>query len=60
MLETPKRAIDVFDVMFRRAVGLSLLTFATGEALAHLNCLIRRQQVVRELDADGIAWYRRA
>lgn len=57
-LRQPKRATDVFDVLFRRRVGLSLLTFATGEALAHLNCLIHRRQVVRELDADGIAWYR--
>jgi glyoxylase-like metal-dependent hydrolase (beta-lactamase superfamily II) len=57
-LQQPKRAVDVFDVMFRRRVGPSLLSFATGEALAHLNCLIRRRQVVRELDAAGIAWYR--
>lgn len=57
-LREPKRGIDVFHVMFRRPVGLSLLTFATGEALAHLNCLIHRGQVVRELDAEGIAWYR--
>lgn len=60
MLSTPKRAIDVFSVMFRRSVGLSLLSFATGEALAHLNCLIQRGQAVRELDVHGIAWYRTA
>ncbi|HVS77263.1 MAG TPA: MBL fold metallo-hydrolase [Steroidobacteraceae bacterium] len=58
VLRQPKRAIDVFDVMFRRRVSLSLLTFATGEALAHLNCLIHRGQAVRELDSAGIAWYR--
>ena len=54
----PKRAIDVFDTMFRRPVGPGLLSFATGEALAHLNCLIHRRQAVVKLDADGIAWYR--
>lgn len=59
-LRERKRAIDVFDVLFRRRVGLSLLTFATGEALAHLNCLIQRGQAVRELDSEGIAWYRSA
>ena len=59
-LRSPRRAIDVFEVMFRRPVGPSLLTFATGEALAHLNCLIHRRQAVREVDADGIAWYREA
>lgn len=59
-LRQPKRAVDVFDVMFRRPVGLSLLTLATGEALAHLNCLMYRRQIARELDAEGIAWYRTA
>ena len=59
-LREPKRVLDVFGVMFRRRVGLSLLTLATGEALAHLNCLIRRGQMTRELDAEGIAWYRSA
>ena len=56
-LRSPKRVIDVFDVMFRRRVGLSLLTLATGEALAHLNRLLYRGQATRELDAAGIAWY---
>ena len=58
VLREPKRAIDIFDVMFQRRVGLSLLSFATGEALAHLNWLIRRREAVRDLDAEGIAWYR--
>jgi hypothetical protein len=31
---------------------------ATGEALAHLNCLITRGVAVREEDASGIGWYR--
>ena len=53
----PRRAVDVFEVMFRRRVGLDLLTFATGESLAHLSCLVHRGQVVREL-AGGVAWYR--
>lgn len=57
-LRERKRAIDVFDVMFHRRVGLSLLTFATGEALAHLSHLIHRGEAVRELDAEGVAWYR--
>ena len=58
MLREPKRAIDVFGVMFRHRVDMDLLTLATGESLAHLNCLIHRGQAVRELDAAGIAWYR--
>ncbi|HEY1872939.1 MAG TPA: MBL fold metallo-hydrolase [Steroidobacteraceae bacterium] len=59
-LATPKRAIDVFGVLFRRHVGADMLIMATGESVAHLNCLIARQLVVRELDASGVAWYRRA
>jgi glyoxylase-like metal-dependent hydrolase (beta-lactamase superfamily II) len=57
-LREPKRAIDVFDVMFRRSISPGLLGFATGETLAHLNWLIHRRKVARELDADGVAWYR--
>ena len=58
-LATPKRAIDVFGVLFRRQVGADMLIMATGESVAHLNCLIARQLAVRELDASGVAWYRR-
>ena len=31
---------------------------ATGEALAHLNCLMARGQATVTTDADGVAWYR--
>ena len=57
-LRDPKRAIDLFDILFRRRVSLGLLTLATGEALAHLNCLMGRGQARCETDANGIAWYR--
>lgn len=59
-LRQPRRVVDVFDVMFRRRVGLPLLTLATGEALAHLNHLIYRRIAARDLDTGGIAWYRAA
>jgi glyoxylase-like metal-dependent hydrolase (beta-lactamase superfamily II) len=59
-LATPKRAVDVFGALFARAIGPDLLGMATGEALAHLNCLIGRGLAVREADADGVAWYRAA
>jgi glyoxylase-like metal-dependent hydrolase (beta-lactamase superfamily II) len=58
-LATPKRAIDVFSVLFRRHVGADMLIMATGESVAHLNCLIARELAVREIDASGVAWYRR-
>jgi glyoxylase-like metal-dependent hydrolase (beta-lactamase superfamily II) len=54
-----KRAIDIFGILFRRTVHGDHLTMATGESLAHLNCLVRRGKVVRQIDASGVAWYER-
>ena len=30
---------------------------ATGETLAHLNCLLGRRRITRIADADGVNWY---
>jgi len=57
-LATPKRAVDLFGVLFRRSIGMDMLGFATGESLAHLNCLISRDEVKREEDTSGVSWYR--
>jgi glyoxylase-like metal-dependent hydrolase (beta-lactamase superfamily II) len=57
-LVEPKRAIDVFSLLFRRRVGSEMLAMASGESVAHLNCLIRRGRITREDDAAGVAWYR--
>ena len=54
----PRRVIDVFGALFARPIGPDLLGMATGEALAHLNCLIGRGLVTRQADNDGVAWYR--
>jgi len=59
-LTQPKRAVDVFGVLFRRTVGADMLIMATGESVAHLNCLLARGLALRELDPSGVAWYRRA
>jgi hypothetical protein len=58
-LATPRRAVDVFGVLFRRRVGVDMLSFATGESIAHLNCLMARGLAVREADASGVSWYRK-
>lgn len=58
-LAAPRRAVDVFALLFRRRVGVEMLSMATGESVAHLNCLMARGLVVRERDAAGVAWYRR-
>ena len=59
-LASPKRALDLFGVLFHRRIGADMLSMATGESIAHLNCLIGRRLAVREIDAAGIAWYRRS
>ncbi len=56
----PRRVVDVFSVLFRRKIEGGLLGLATGESLAHLNCLIGRGQAVRERDENGVDWYRAA
>jgi len=58
-LEAPKRAVDVFSLLFRRRVGVEMLSMATGESVAHLNCLMHRDLATREVDAAGVVWYRR-
>jgi glyoxylase-like metal-dependent hydrolase (beta-lactamase superfamily II) len=57
-LAAPRRAIEVFGALFRRHIGLDMLGMATGESLAHLNCLIARGLATRSSDAAGISWYR--
>ena len=59
-LHEPQRAVDAFGLLFRRAVGPDLMSMATGESLAHLNCLMARGLAARDTDAAGIAWYRQA
>lgn len=63
MLGEPRRATDVFGALFGRPIAesdVSLLGMATGESQACLNYLLHRGEVDRQLDADGVAWYRLA
>jgi hypothetical protein len=60
-LGEPKRAVDVFGALFARPIGesdVALLGMATGESVACLNHLVRRGEASRDIDADGVAWYR--
>jgi glyoxylase-like metal-dependent hydrolase (beta-lactamase superfamily II) len=57
-LVEPKRAVDVFGLLFKRRIDADQKGMATGEAVAHLNCLMHRQKVSREADKDGVWWYR--
>ncbi|MFN9834166.1 MAG: MBL fold metallo-hydrolase [Phenylobacterium sp.] len=58
LLEEPKRAIDTFHILFRRKIDRWTLGMATGESLAHLNCLMTRGLAVRSQDEAGVDWYR--
>lgn len=53
----PQRSVDVFGALFPAAVTSAVLGFATGEAIAHLNCLMARRRVVRQAGPDGVFWY---
>jgi glyoxylase-like metal-dependent hydrolase (beta-lactamase superfamily II) len=53
----PRRAVDCFGALFRSRITSGNYLMATGESVAHLNCLIARGQVARHLDSGGIAWY---
>ena len=50
----PTSAADVIPVMFKRALDLHQMTFAMGEALAHLHALWHAGQLTRRLGKDGI------
>ena len=56
VLSTPKRAVDVFDVLFKREIDDSNLIMATGESLGHLNCLLFRGLIKKYLDNEQ-CWY---
>ena len=57
LLSERRRAVDCFEALFNRAIDDNSLGLATGETLAHLNCLLHRGRISRELDDDGIYWY---
>jgi glyoxylase-like metal-dependent hydrolase (beta-lactamase superfamily II) len=56
----PVRVTDTFVTLFGRAIGEDDMGSATGEAIAHLNYLIRRGEVRAAPDADGVLLYQLA
>jgi glyoxylase-like metal-dependent hydrolase (beta-lactamase superfamily II) len=54
---TPRRAADLFSLLFRSKINADNAIAASGEAVAHLNCLIHRGQMMRNLDSEGVCWY---
>jgi len=53
----PKRAVDVFPALFRAKITTGVYGMATGESIAHLNCLRARGRIERAADANGVDWY---
>lgn len=58
-IEEPKRVVDCFSPLFKRTIGPDVLGMATGEAIAHLNCLIARGQAATSMGSDGVVLYRK-
>ena len=58
-LDEPRRAIDCFGRLFRRAIGPDMLSMATGEALAHLRRLEVERRAKREM-VEGVWWFHAA
>jgi glyoxylase-like metal-dependent hydrolase (beta-lactamase superfamily II) len=50
----PRCTADIVPIMFKRALDLHQMTFAMGEALAHLHMLYYQGKLTRRTDADGI------
>ncbi len=58
-LAVPRVAIDCFPMLFKRPIGPAEEGLALVEAVAHLNCLLRRRQVSRSLsEAGAYLWER--
>ena len=60
MCAAPQRAVDLFPALFRTRITSGNYLMATGESLAHLNCLRSRGALTRNADKDGVDWYEKA
>jgi len=56
----PRRAVDLFDALFRGAVNGGNRVMAAGEAMAHLAYLEKAGELQAHTDSSGVRWYQRA
>jgi hypothetical protein len=56
----PRTAAELVPVLFRRELDSHQLSFAVGEALAHLRFLEDEGRAVRLVDGDGVHRFRKA
>jgi len=59
-LVEPRTAAELVPVLFRRELDSHQLSFALGEALAHLRLLEDEGRAVRVIDADGVHRFQKA
>ncbi len=59
LLAGDKTVPECFTVLFKRRIGPETMHLATGETLAHLNCLVGRRMVERKLGPNGLELYRK-
>lgn len=56
---TPQSAADIVPIMFTRKLDLHQMTFALGEALAHLHTLFYQGRLCRQVDGEGVIRFSR-
>jgi glyoxylase-like metal-dependent hydrolase (beta-lactamase superfamily II) len=56
----PKTTTDILPVMFKRKLDVHQLTFAMGEALAHLHALYFEGKLERVTGDDGLIRFKRS
>ncbi|MFC6199807.1 MBL fold metallo-hydrolase [Ponticaulis profundi] len=56
-IRNPHRVIDLFPTIFGRKIERESYSLATGESIAHLNCLIERGEAKRIVTEDGYVMY---
>jgi hypothetical protein len=57
---TPRTAMEIVPLLFRRKLDTQQLGFAIGEALAHLHYLVDAGRLTRGERADGVYLFRTA
>lgn len=58
--DQPISTFDVVPILFKRKLDLHQMTFAMGEAIAHLHALYFDGKLVRHVQPDGLIQFQRA
>lgn len=58
-LDAPRSAAELLPTLFPRPLDTHQVMFAMGEAIAHLNYLVARGEIVRQAGTDGVVRFER-